>query len=222
AALNALLTRFKLFYHIPPPRPQGGRPQKLRFHHQALGLVLRYYVSGSDQSDLSHVFAVPSSMLSRVLRGAEVALSQALAEYPLARISWPSPRRQVELVALVRARVPLAYHTFGFIGGYACWESECMVNEAESIAERMFAVQQPSCRDMQNAMYNRWLHSALVTGTICFGADDNTLWCQHNCPGSWNEADTSVGFRAKFLDEELCPDQRYGVVADSAFPCSND
>lgn len=60
---------------------------------------------------------------------------------------------------------------------------------------------------MQNAKYNGWLRSVLVTGTIWFGADGSIIWCRHNYPGSWNDADTSVGFRVKILDTQLCPDQ---------------
>ncbi|ETK73392.1 hypothetical protein L915_19671, partial [Phytophthora nicotianae] len=29
-------------------------------------------------------------------------------------------------------------------------------------------VQQPSNADLQNAMYNGWLHTVFVTGVICF------------------------------------------------------
>ncbi|KAF1792923.1 hypothetical protein GQ600_27388 [Phytophthora cactorum] len=43
-------------------------------------------------------------------------------------------------------------------------------------------------------------------------------WAKHNCPGSWNDADTSLEFRAY---SRRCPDQSLGVVSDSAFPCSS-
>lgn len=69
-------------------------------------------------------------------------------------------------------------------------------------------------------MYNGWLHSVLVTGTICFAADGCIIWSKHNCPGSWNDSDTSLGFRMKLLDPTYCPDVRMNVVSDSAFPCS--
>jgi len=79
---------------------------------------------------------------------------------------------------------------------------------------------QPSNADLQNAMYNGWLHSVFVTGTICFAADGCIIWCNHNCPGSWNDSDTSLGFRMKLLDPAFCPDTRMNVVSDSAFPCA--
>ncbi|EGZ17596.1 hypothetical protein PHYSODRAFT_262399 [Phytophthora sojae] len=112
------------------------------------------------------------------------------------------PTRQAELAKLVEAREPLLKHTFGFIDG------------------KNFRVQQPSNADLQNAMYNGWLHTVFVTGTICFAADGCIIWSKHNCPGSWNDLDTSLGFRAKLLDPAYCPDTRMNVVPDSAFPCS--
>jgi len=42
----------------------------------------------------------------------------------------------------------------------------------------------------------------------------------HNCPGSWNDSDTSLEFHSKLLDPVLCPDKRVDVVSDSSFPCS--
>ncbi|KUF84413.1 hypothetical protein AM588_10000690 [Phytophthora nicotianae] len=97
---------------------------------------------------------------------------------------------------------PLLQHTFGFIDG------------------KNLRVQQPSNSDLQNAMYNGWLHTVFVTGTICFAADGCIIWAKHNCPGSWNDSDTSLGFRNKLLDPVCCPDPRKNVVSDSAFPCS--
>ncbi|KAG2997392.1 hypothetical protein PC119_g17686 [Phytophthora cactorum] len=79
---------------------------------------------------------------------------------------------------MVKAREPLLSHTFGFIDG------------------KNLRVQQPFNADLQNAMYNGWLHSVFVTGTICFAAG--------GC----------------LLDPAYCPDERVNVVSDSAFPCS--
>jgi hypothetical protein len=74
---------------------------------------------------------------------------------------------------------------------------------------------QPSSADLQKAMYNGWLQSVFVTGTICFTADGCIIWSRHNCPGSWNDSDTSLGFRLK---PNVCPDEQTNVVSDSAFP----
>lgn len=66
------------------------------------------------------------------------------------------------------------------------------------------------------------MHAVYVTGTLCFSADGLIVWAKNNCPGSWNDGDTSLDFRRKLLDSRLNPDTRYGIVADSAFPCGND
>ncbi|KAG3059819.1 hypothetical protein PC128_g16658 [Phytophthora cactorum] len=147
------------------------------------------------------LLGAPPSTLSRTLRRAEEALAKVLNGYAPARIYWPSPARKVELAKLVQSREPLLTHTFGFIDG------------------KNLKVQQPSNADLQNSMYNGWLHTVLVTGTICFAADGCIIWSKHNCPGPWNDSDTSLEFRSKLLDPEFCPDTATNVVSDSAFPC---
>ncbi|ETN16130.1 hypothetical protein PPTG_06346 [Phytophthora nicotianae INRA-310] len=153
---------------------------------------------------LCMLFGVPPSTLARTLKREEEALSKALINFRPTRILWPSPTRQVELAKLIQEREPLLEYTFGFTDG------------------KNFKVQQPSNADLQNAMYNGWLHSVFVTGTICFAADGCIIWCKHNCPGSWNDSDTSLGFRNRLLDPKYCPDPRKNVVSDSAFPCSTE
>ncbi|KAE8992634.1 hypothetical protein PF005_g18552 [Phytophthora fragariae] len=67
AAFPWLLSRFSSFYYIPKPSTTG-RPPKLRYHHQALGLVLCFYVGSMEQSTLCMLFGVPTSTLSRTLK----------------------------------------------------------------------------------------------------------------------------------------------------------
>jgi len=59
-------------------------------------------------------------------------------------------------------------------------------------------------------------------GTLCFSADGLIVWSKHKCPGSWNDSDNSLEFRERLADPVLNPDPRYGVVADSAFPCADN
>ncbi|POM69056.1 Hypothetical protein PHPALM_14698 [Phytophthora palmivora] len=205
-----LLERFSLFYHIPTFRAKGGRPVKMKHHHQVLGLLLAFYVGSMGHKTLCSNFGVPHSTLSRVLSKAEDAMRDALAGFSPARIVWPTLTRQKALARLVAAREPLLQFTWGFIDG------------------KNYRVQQPASAEIQNAHYNGWLHAVFVTGTLCFSADGLIVWSKHNCPGSWNDSDTSLQFRSslqfreKLLDPVLNPDTRYGVVADSAFPCGND
>eukprot|EP00644_Phytophthora_capsici_P004857 jgi/Phyca11/97251/e_gw1.1.673.1 len=117
ASFHQLLQRFSTFYHIRPVSSAGGRPPKLRYHHQGLGLILCFYVGSMGASTLCMLFGVPPSTLARALRKAEEALAGTLKGHRPARISWPSPARQVELARRVEAREPLLKQTFGFIDG---------------------------------------------------------------------------------------------------------
>ncbi|GMF52004.1 unnamed protein product [Phytophthora fragariaefolia] len=202
SAFQQLLRRFARFYYIPKSTSRG-RPPKLRYHHQALGLVLSFYVGSMEQSSLCMLFGVPPSTLSRTLRRAEESLAKALGGYEPARISWLSPTRQIELAKLVEVREPLPKDTFGFIDGknfrvrtflLTCIQYYATTLDLTPLSGHVMQVQQPSNSDLQNAMYNGWLRSVFVRGTICFAADGCIIWSRHNCPGSWNDSDTLLGF----------------------------
>ncbi|GMF36151.1 unnamed protein product [Phytophthora fragariaefolia] len=150
------------------------------------------------------MFGAPNSTLSRVLSGAEESMKEALAGFPPARTIWPTLSRQKALARLTAARAPLLQFTWGFIDG------------------KNYRVQEPSERDLQSRHYNSWLHAVYVTGTLCCSADGLIVWSKHNYPGRWNDSVTSIEFREKLLDPLLNPDNRYGVITDSTFPCGND
>ncbi|KAE8987037.1 hypothetical protein PR003_g8468 [Phytophthora rubi] len=76
ASFQQLLRRFARFFYLPPVTAKGGRPTKLRFHHQALGLILCFYVGSMEQGALCKYFGVPPTTLSRYLRRAEEALAR--------------------------------------------------------------------------------------------------------------------------------------------------
>ena len=70
-------------------------------------------------------------------------------------------------------------------------------------------------------MYNGWLHSVFITGTLCFGVDGCIVWGKHNFSGSWNDGETSRDFQISMLDDNKnLPG--HGVLSDSAFPVGND
>ncbi|ETI30579.1 hypothetical protein, variant 1 [Phytophthora nicotianae P1569] len=151
-----------------------------------------------------HQFGGPPATVSRVITAAEEALSNALIGFDPARITWPSLNRQKALAKLISLRQALVSFTCGFLDG------------------KNYRILQPSNADLQNAHYNGWLHDVFVTGTLCFSADGLIVWAKHNCPGSWNDGDMSLEFRRRLMDRELNPDRRFGVVADSAFPCADE
>ncbi|OWZ09060.1 hypothetical protein PHMEG_00018299 [Phytophthora megakarya] len=203
-SFGLLMDRFALYYAIPLYRPKGGRPRKLQYHHQVFGLLLAFYVGSMEHKALCAMLGVPHSTLSRVLKHAEDALRQALSGFSPARIVCATIARQEALARLTTQRESMLQFTWGFIDG------------------KNYRIQEPSNHDVQNAYYNEWLHNVYVTGTLCFRADGLIVWCRHHCSGSWNDSDTSFAFREALRDPILNPDKRYGVVADSAFPCSDD
>ena len=60
-----------------------------------------------------------------------------------------------------------------------------------------------------------------MTGTLCYGFDGTLVWGKHNCPGSWNDGDTSRVLQQKLADGRYTADGT-GICADSAFPVSGD
>ena len=90
-------------------------------------------------------------------------------------------------------------------------------NRFSFVDGKNYRVQEPTDIDIQNAMYNGWLHSVLVTGVLCFGVDGCLIWGKHNCVGSWNDGDMSRDLQEKLLYDV---DDGWGIIADTAFPVS--
>jgi hypothetical protein len=116
ATYHQLLARFSAFYSFRSTATRG-RPPKLRYMHQVLGLLLSFYIGSMENSKLCMVFGVPPATLSQTMRKAERALSLALQGYAPARICFPSSALQGRLTKLVEAREPLFQPIFGFIDG---------------------------------------------------------------------------------------------------------
>ncbi|KAJ8566586.1 hypothetical protein ON010_g6535 [Phytophthora cinnamomi] len=112
-----LLEQFSPYYKLPGYNHKGGRPPRLQHKHQALAVVLTFYVDSHHEKHASVYFGAPPSTLSRVLNSAEEALGKALASFRPARISWPSGARQRALAKLTALREPLLQFTWGFIDG---------------------------------------------------------------------------------------------------------
>jgi hypothetical protein len=150
---------------------------------------------------------------------AAMAMAMAMAGFGPAKLFWPTLTRQKALACLTVAREPLLQFTWGFKDGKNTRVSTeslpARLNDARLITRYVGYVQvlEPSQREQQNTHYNGWLHAVYVTGTLCFSADGLIVWCKHNCPGSWNDADTSLQFRELLRDPDLNPDPRYGMMS---------
>lgn len=148
---------------------------------------------------MCQIFGIPPATLSRYLYLAEMALLRALQSDPLAAIKWPTLEQQRLWAYKVAEKNNLVQGRWGFIDG------------------KNYRVQSPGHLELQNALYNGWLHAVLITGTVCFGVDGTIVWYRHNCPGSWNDGETSRRFQQKIIREDInLPN--HGVLSDSAFP----
>lgn len=192
------MTEFKRHYEVKYARGKGGRPSKVDTA-QALGMILQFYANTIGMKTLGQLHGCRSNTASRIVQKAELALEKTLKVLPQATIRWPSKEDQQRFARLIEEKYPLVKNRFGFIDG------------------KNYDVQQPSHADLQNAMYNGWLHRVFVTGCICIAVDGCIIWAKHNAVGSWNDGDTSRELQDKLLDERFC-DPEYGIVSDTAFP----
>ena len=201
SAFDELISVFARHYAVSSGFGRPGRPHRIHDKHAVLGLLLSYYCGTQEMKTICIQFGVPPATASRTLHKAELALQQALQELPDASIRWPTHQEQAMWAEWVAKREPLVVKKFAFIDG------------------KNYRVLAPTAVEAQNAMYNGWLHATLVTGTICFGADGCIIWGKHNCPGSWNDGETSRRFRELLLDATYTLHD-HGVLSDSAFPVS--
>jgi hypothetical protein len=193
-----LLSRFSHFFQRKSGPGKSGRPTCVT-PATALGVLLTYYRSSSEYMILSRMFGLTSTTISRLIQKSEVALEQALRSIPEAQVRWPTLDEQQRFAAAVQKRHRYVVGRWGFIDG------------------KNYRVQKPTFADMQNAMYNGWLHCTLVTGVFCFAADGTVVWGKHNVVGSWNDGEISRSFQDKLLRDDInLPD--HGVLADTAFP----
>ncbi|KAE9247391.1 hypothetical protein PF004_g4351 [Phytophthora fragariae] len=123
---------------------------------------------------ISELFGIPPATLSRVLHKAEIALDKALQEIPDAQVRYPSKHQQRQWARRVQEKEPLLDGVWGFVDG------------------KNYRVQSPANADLRNAHYNGWLHTVLVTGTLCYGMDGTLVRGRHNLPGSWNDGETTA------------------------------
>ena len=201
---KCLAQEFSEHYVVNFGTRKGGRPSRITKKDTVLAMLLHFYSDTATQKSICLAFSIPPSTQSRTMRRAEFALHETLRQMKQAKIRWPSPEEMTRWAALVEAYEPLLKNVMGFIDG------------------KNLRVQKPTNSDLQNAMYNGWLHATLITGVLCFGVDGTIMWGRHNCPGSWNDSEMSTGFREKLTCPRKTPLQMMAVLSDSAFPVSGD
>ena len=124
----------------------------------ALGLVLHYLNSMMREISLQLIFALVPSTVSRYINFALSMLQQLLRKLPDAQIRWPEADQMAEYAGIVGARHPalaeddegIYYGAFGSIDGLNC--PIATADDAE----------------LENASYNRWLHSHVCSNVFVF------------------------------------------------------
>jgi hypothetical protein len=137
--------------------------------HCVLGLLLHRFTSQAENKTWSELFGVAPSTLSRIFERAENALLLSLNNMSEARIAWPTLTEQVDMALKVERKEEIIKGRWDFIDG------------------KNYKVQEPSNAEHQNAMYNGWLHSVLITGVVCFSVEGLIVWAKLNIYGSWND-----------------------------------
>lgn len=201
-AFSLLLVAFSRHYTHAFTTAQGGRPARLVDKADALAVVLRFFVEPCTWKALAQIHGLPRSTLNRTLLKAEVALLAAVRELPEACIRWPTLEEQILWAQLVKLKESAVLGRYGFVDG------------------KNFRVQKPTNAELQNAMYNGWLHATLITGVILFGVDGCIAWVKHNFVGSWNDGEISRALQMKLLRDDINA-PGHGVLADTAFPVSD-
>jgi hypothetical protein len=141
----------------PIPRPDvqsHGNPRLGRRSvdaSAALGLALHWLNSTMREVSLQQIFALVPSTVNRYNHAALYNLLDTLRSMPEAKISWPVGEQFEELAKIVRERHNLLLKAFGVVDGLN------------------LPVQVSRDEDMQNAMYNGWLHGHFVSNVIVFG-----------------------------------------------------
>ncbi|DBA05378.1 TPA: hypothetical protein N0F65_007540 [Lagenidium giganteum] len=156
------------------------------FCQRILACLLHYHTSAIEHKTLCELFGVPPSTMSRTLRKAEIALQKALKDIPQASVRWPTRVEQERWAECVFRKEPL-------LKGCFC------VADGEN-----YILQEPAEGDVQNAMYNGWLHSIKGTGVLCYGFDGTDIWGRYNFPGSWNDGVMSRQLQ-QVLSDAQCP-----------------
>jgi hypothetical protein len=200
SSFDHLYKSFCKYYSVKLRKGSRGRPMKLN-KRGILALILHYYTGTLEQKSLCQIFGVAPATCCVLLKQGQLALNRTLKDEPDAAVKWPTLEEQAAFALLVERKNPYVKGRWGFIDG------------------KNYRVQTPTSVDVQNAYYNGWLHSTLVTGCFCFAVDGTIIWGRHNCPGSWNDGEMSRAFQEKIARDDInLPD--HGVLADSAFPVS--
>ncbi|EUC62819.1 DDE family endonuclease [Rhizoctonia solani AG-3 Rhs1AP] len=165
-----------------------------------LGLALHFLCSTMSEVSLQIIFALVPSTVSRYIDFALDILLEVLTQVPEGRLVWPTQQVMQANSKLINDTHPNAKYlkgAFGFMDGLN------------------LPVTASYDKDEQNANYNGWLHSHVVSNVIVFSPDGTIMTAVINAPGSWH--DSNVARPIYGLLREKTPNGFF-LIADSAFP----
>ncbi|KAG8724940.1 hypothetical protein FRC09_011831 [Ceratobasidium sp. 395] len=162
----------------------------------ALGLVLYWLTSSSTEAELSLIFALVPSVLSRYIYFGLQILVHVLRRLPESQITWPSEDEMAHSSELIRRRHPAINGAFGFIDGLS------------------LPVETSSDPREQERMFNGWLHSHRIGNILVFAPDGRVIACRLNAPGSWHDARIARDVYRKLAHDT--PDGFF-LIGDTAF-----
>lgn len=119
----------------------------------ALGLVLHYLASTMHELSLQQIFGLIPSTITRYLSFSLKILLSILRKIPAARIEWPWGETFNRFTRHIVERHDRLFGAFGFIDGLK------------------LPVEESSDQDIENAMYNGWLHDHYISNILVFGPD---------------------------------------------------
>jgi hypothetical protein len=119
----------------------------------ALRLALHYLASTMREISLQQIFGLIPSTVSRYLSFSRQILLTVLHKIPAARIEWPRDETFNEFTRHIVERHHRLFSVFGFIDGLK------------------LPVEEPSDQDIENAMYNGWLHDHYISNILVFSPD---------------------------------------------------
>ena len=119
----------------------------------ALGLTLHYLASTMRELSLQQIFGLIPSTVSRYLSFSLQILLNVLRKIPAAHIEWPRGETFNHFTNHIVERHSLLFGAFGFIDGLK------------------LPVEESSDQDIENAMYNGWLHDHYISNILVFGPD---------------------------------------------------
>ncbi|QRW20431.1 DDE superfamily endonuclease [Rhizoctonia solani] len=165
-----------------------------------LGLALHYLCSTMGESALQIIFALTPLTVSWYINFAFEILLKVLCELPEARIEWPNAEAMQENSRLINAKHANAQYldgAFGFMDGLN------------------LPVTASSIDIEQNANYNGWLHSHVVSNVIVFSPDGTIMSVVINAPGSWHDSNVARPIYLFLRDDTP---SGFFLLANSAFP----